>query len=111
MKLGRLDQATAGTNWLALCAAGLVLAGCDQARPKAGGKLPTRDEMKKKLTGKGKADVLKMLGKPEKTLELTRESESWLYRRICYDPVSGNADESVWVNFNAAGVVEKLDFL
>ena len=33
MKLGRLDQAHAGTTWLALCAAGLVLAGCDRAGP------------------------------------------------------------------------------
>jgi hypothetical protein len=31
MILGRLDRAPAGTAWLAICAAGLVLAGCDRA--------------------------------------------------------------------------------
>lgn len=98
--------------------------GCEEPTPKKGGgtkqqqpqqkqtqqkksKLPpTRDEMRAKLMGKSKAEVLKLIGRPDRTTDA-----GWQYEGgISYDPIAQRVDSLVFIWFDEAGNVGQIDF-
>lgn len=94
----------------------IVAVGC----PNQGGNQPAvttttaatvylRADLEQKLAGKTKDEVIALLGKPESTSG--GEEDSWQYKGITRDPVTGKTDSLTWVWFDRAGKVTRLHYL
>lgn len=59
--------------------------------------LPTREEFSKRLEGKTRAEVLRLLGRPTSTQD-SGDKEIWVYERVCRDPIADQVDVSTWVH-------------
>jgi hypothetical protein len=67
-----------------------------------------RDEMRAKLDGKTKDEVLALLGKPGDNDE--GAAPSWAYKRRTFDPVSGQVDPIMRIYWDKHGRVERVSF-
>lgn len=72
-----------------------------------------REEFRDLLLGKSPDEVLAAVGRPESTQD-TRHAfvghqQNWYYRNVTRDPVTGEVDRSVQVNFRN-GVVVSVNF-
>lgn len=83
----------------------VVLLGCGGAAAPRGNKggaekggkveeLPTRKEFEVKVLGKSTDELLKMLGKPERT-SVILDQDNWTYKNVCRDPVTDKPDRDV----------------
>ncbi len=83
----------------------ILACGPPAAQNKGGGqqeskpKPPTREQLKAKLIGKTKAEVIELLGKPHKTEPHWRGGDEWLFREVSFDPVSDKVDSLTFVYF------------
>ena len=73
-----------------------------------------RDEFRKLVTGKQHSEVLSLIGKPEKTRPYhddgrAIEEETWVYRALTTDPVSGAADARVTLTFGQSNPISVRD--
>lgn len=91
--------------------------GCGQADPKpavgkqgqaASGKKYSRDEFKRLVVGKTTDEVIKLIGRPQRTADLG-QFEAWSYPGLTTDPISGRDDESTSLNVTK-GRVSSVDF-
>jgi len=69
----------------------------------------TREAFATLVVGKTKDEVRKILGQPEST-NGGAGSESWRYLQVTTDPVTGKADHSTTLWFDAHGRVERVSF-
>lgn len=111
------------TGWVLLAAAAAVMLACGgggkkagpppaprQQEKKEGARKPLpREEFRKAVLGKTRAEVLEMLGKPERTAEILGQ-EVWDYRGVSRDPVAETIDRKAALWFDAAGRVERVTF-
>lgn len=93
----------------------IVLAGCSQpvASPKpspvvkASQRL-TREDFDKLVIGKTTDEVLRLAGKPDDTTKHSEESESWSYKNIAIDKVTGKTGSAI-VHFKS-GTVDTVSY-
>lgn len=69
-----------------------------------------RDDLRAILVGKSKEGVLEVIGRPDATEDYGGGSNLWKYKGLAYDPISGKADETVFVYFGADGRVSLVSF-
>lgn len=73
-------------------------------------KVYTREDFARLVDGKSEDEVLKLVGRPDKTQEPDRIGRSfWYYNHITRDTISGKLDSSVQVVFQN-GVVDTVNF-
>lgn len=70
--------------------------------------LMTREECHEKLLGKTPEEVIALIGKPDRTLEITNRL-TWFYKGITKDKLTGKADERAQIVFEG-GKVTRLTF-
>lgn len=93
-----------------LCVVLCVLVGCGGVVDAPKKKPPSREDFKKAVMGKTKAEVLELLGKPESTSGVPDSSDSWVYPRATYDPVADKPDARALVIFSRDGIVKDVMF-
>ncbi len=71
--------------------------------------IPTRDEFRSRWMGKSKQEILNGLGKPTRTYSARSDSDSWIYRSIARDPISGKIEDPT-IKFSTAGFVVEVIF-
>lgn len=92
------------------CATVLIVAsGCRTGTGTATGpKIYEREEFKAAVEGKSQDEVLKLLGKPDRTSDTGPDSD-WDYQELTYDKLTGKKDTSVRIVFRR-GVVHHMLF-
>lgn len=78
----------------------------EQTHSQSGGTKYSRAELIDKLTGKSKADVLKILGKPSESAGSETTLLMWTYEGISYDSDTGTADSFAQVQFMKGAVFQ-----
>lgn len=77
-----------------------LVAGCGDSQPKV--KPRPRDELKKALERKTRAEVKEILGKPDSTTGTAGGTfERWHYKEVSYDPVADRVDSGLTVTFGS----------
>ena len=69
-------------------------------------KLYAREELRSMLIGKNPEQVLKLIGKPERTSDLANNRQMWTYYKICYDKITEKTDNTTLVVFENGHVKE-----
>ena len=74
----------------------------------------TRDEFRKLVWGKQPAEILALIGKPERTTPYRDDGrrvteETWDYRSLTTDPISGATDARVTLTFGQSNPVSVRD--
>lgn len=94
---------------IAMMLTGLV--GCGQvgnSPPAAVKKTYERGELEKMLKGKTEAEVIELIGKPDRT-QKSGANSTWIYDGISKDNVTGKVDSKVLVEIEA-GKVDRIHF-
>jgi hypothetical protein len=95
----------------------LAAAGCrDRTTTPAGG-VPaadangraTRDDFRKRFTGRTRDEVTAELGRPARTTEVGNYTV-WVYERVTYEPATGKTDPEASLWFLGDGKVDKVRF-
>jgi len=70
--------------------------------------LMTREECREKLLGKTPEEVIAIIGKPDRTMELTSQL-TWFYKGMTRDKLTGKPDNRVQITFED-GKVKSITF-
>ena len=110
-----MPRTTTVTVCLLLCGLLLACGGKLDVKPNAGGqadgkaKPRPREELQTLLTGKTKDEVIKAMGRPERTNDILG-TETWTYHEASFDPVSQKTDHRMTLWFDNGGRVERVKF-
>jgi outer membrane protein assembly factor BamE (lipoprotein component of BamABCDE complex) len=80
-----------------------------EAKGATEGKVYTREQFRALIIGKTREEVIKAVGKPERTQEVSGYGEYWFYRNLTKDPITDKLDFSAQVVFEN-GVVNRVNY-
>jgi hypothetical protein len=70
----------------------------------------SREEFRQMLVGKGPDEVLRLIGKADRTIDTEATGAVWYYNRVAPDPASGKLSTAV-ITWDGAGLVKDVEFL
>jgi outer membrane protein assembly factor BamE (lipoprotein component of BamABCDE complex) len=89
---------------------GLMLLGMGAAvKNEATAKVYTREEFERLVIGKTKDEVIKAVGRPDRTSKQAEGTEYWYYSDVIRDPITGKLDRQVQVVFED-GLPVRINF-
>lgn len=68
-----------------------------------------RSELSDKLQNYTESHALNLVGKPEKTLKPAWGRDTWIYKNVSVDPVTGKVDDFMILHFRS-GVIHAIEF-
>jgi hypothetical protein len=70
----------------------------------------SRDDFRLMLLGKGPEDVIRLIGKADRTIDTEATGTVWYYNRVAPDPASGKLSTAI-ITWSGVGFVKDVEFL